>query len=84
VSYIYPWYAWLGVRGYQEVNATSLRIGDYEALKDAAIDPYVAFRDAYIQYRLKKVKARKAKLVPSMPQEVNSLTADPLLPEKGN
>ena len=84
VSYIYPWYAWLGVRGYQEVNATSLRIGDYEALKDAAIDPYVAFRDAYIQYRLKKVKARKAKLVPSRPQEVNSLTADPLLPEKGN
>jgi len=84
VSYIYPWYAWLGVRGYQEVNATSLRIGDYEALKDAAIDPYVAFRDAYIQYRLKKVKARKAKLVPSKPQEVNSLTADPVLPEKGN
>jgi phospholipid-binding lipoprotein MlaA len=84
VSYIYPWYAWLGVRGYEEVNTTSLRIGDYEALKDAAIDPYVAFRDAYIQYRLKKVKARKAKLVPSMPQEVNSLTADPLLPEKGN
>ena len=65
VSYISPWYAWLGVRTYEEVNATSLRIGDYEALKDAAIDPYVAFRDAYIQYRLKKVKARKAKLTPS-------------------
>ena len=62
VSYISPWYAWLGVRTYEEVNATSLRIGDYEALKDAAIDPYVAFRDAYIQYRMKKVKARKAKL----------------------
>jgi phospholipid-binding lipoprotein MlaA len=84
VSYIYPWYAWLGVRGYQEVNATSLRIGDYEALKDAAIDPYVAFRDAYIQYRLKKVKARKAKLEPSKPQEVNSPEADPALPEKRN
>jgi phospholipid-binding lipoprotein MlaA len=84
VSYIYPWYAWLGVWGYEKVNATSLRIGDYEALKDAAIDPYVAFRDAYIQYRLKKVKARKAKLVPSKPQEVNSPAADPVLPEKGN
>ena len=77
-------YAWFGVRGYQEINYTSLRIGDYESLKEAAIDPYVAFRDAYIQYRLKKVKARKAKLAPSKPQEVNSLTADPVLPEKGN
>jgi len=84
VSYIYPWYAGEGVKGYEKVNATSLRIGDYEALKDAAIDPYVAFRDAYIQYRLKKVKARKAKLAPSKPQEVNSLTVDPVLPKKEN
>lgn len=61
VSYITPWYAWLGVRSYQEVNSTSLKIGDYESLKDAAIDPYVALRDAYIQYRLKKIKGRKAK-----------------------
>ena len=61
VSYITPWYAWLGVRSYQEVNSTSLKIGDYESLKDAAIDPYVAFRDAYIQYRLKKIKGRKVK-----------------------
>ena len=65
VSYINPWYAWLGVRAYEKVNDTSLRIGDYESLKDAAIDPYVAIRDAYIQYRLKKVKARKAKLATS-------------------
>jgi phospholipid-binding lipoprotein MlaA len=84
VSYIYPWYAWLGVRGYEEVNDTSLRIGDYESLKDAAIDPYVAFRDAYIQYRLKKVKARKAKLTPSGTQEVIPPMADPVSPKKGN
>jgi phospholipid-binding lipoprotein MlaA len=61
VSYITPWYAWLGVRSYQEVNSTSLKIGDYESLKDAAIDPYIAFRDAYIQYRLKKIKGRNVK-----------------------
>jgi len=84
VSYISPWYAGLGVWGYEKVNATSLRIGDYESLKDAAIDPYVAFRDAYIQYRLKKVKARKAKLAPSETQEVNSPSADPVLPKKEN
>jgi phospholipid-binding lipoprotein MlaA len=82
--YIQPWYASLGVSTYELVNNTSLRIGDYEALKDAAIDPYVAFRDAYIQYRLKKVKARIAKLFPSKPQEINSPASEPVLPEKGN
>jgi len=38
------------------VNETSFRIGDYEALKEAAIDPYVSIRDAYIQNRKKKVE----------------------------
>jgi len=84
VSYISPWYAWLGVRTYEEVNATSLRIGDYEALKDAAIDPYVAFRDAYIQYRLNKVKARKAKLTLSTPPKEKALSTNMALPEKEN
>ena len=45
------------IRAYERVNATSLSIGDYESLKEAAIDPYVAIRDAYVQYRLKQVKA---------------------------
>ena len=85
VSYISPWYAWLAVRTSEEVNATSLRIGDYEALKDAAIDPYVAFRDAYAQYRFKKVKARKAKFTAlSTPQAEKSPPSNPSLPEKGN
>jgi phospholipid-binding lipoprotein MlaA len=39
------------VYGVRTVNETSLRIGDYEALKAAALDPYTAFRDAYIQNR---------------------------------
>jgi phospholipid-binding lipoprotein MlaA len=68
VSYINPWYVWLGVRSYEEVNSTSLRIGDYESLKDAAIDPYIAIRDAYVQYRLKKVKQKKSKPEPIAPQ----------------
>lgn len=37
--------------GVRIVNDTSFRIGDYEALKNAALDPYEAFRDAYIQFR---------------------------------
>ena len=36
------------------MNETSLRIGDYEDLKKAAIDPYVSIRNAYIQHRQKK------------------------------
>ncbi len=84
VSYISPWYAWLGVRTYEEVNATSLRIGDYEALKEAAIDPYVAFRDAYIQYRLKQVEARKAKRTLFAPSKEQAQPANPALPEKEN
>ena len=56
---IAAWYVWPIIRSYEEVNRTSLRIGDYEALKEAAIDPYVALRDAYVQYRWKKVKMKK-------------------------
>ncbi len=67
VSYITPWYDWLAVRAYEEVNDTSLSIGDYESLKEAAIDPYVALRDAYTQYRLKKVEAGKGKPEPPKP-----------------
>ncbi|HBI47938.1 MAG TPA: VacJ family lipoprotein [Smithella sp.] len=84
VSYISPWYAGGGVKAYEEVNATSLRIGDYEALKDAAVDPYVAFRDAYAQYRFKKIKARKAKPNPSVPAAEKSSLVKPALPEKGD
>jgi len=56
VSYVDPTEAYLGVRAYEIVNDTSFRIGDYESLKDAAIDPYVALRNAYIQNRKKKVE----------------------------
>jgi phospholipid-binding lipoprotein MlaA len=55
VSYVNPMEALFGIRAYDEVNETSLRIGDYEDLKKAAIDPYISIRDAYIQHRQKKV-----------------------------
>jgi phospholipid-binding lipoprotein MlaA len=63
-SYLSPWYAGTGTWVYDKVNDTSLKIGDYESLKGAAIDPYVAIRDAYVQYRLKKVN-RKGGNVPA-------------------
>jgi phospholipid-binding lipoprotein MlaA len=66
-SYLTPWYDGLAVRAYEEVNDTSLRIGDYEFIKEAAIDPYVALRDAYAQYRQKKVEKRRGKPEPPKP-----------------
>jgi phospholipid-binding lipoprotein MlaA len=45
----------VAVFGVRTINQTSFRIGDYEALKNAALDPYEAFRDAYIQNRLSKI-----------------------------
>lgn len=51
VTYLEDWQARLTVNGTRVVNQTSLRIGDYEAFKDAAIDPYASMRDGYIQDR---------------------------------
>jgi phospholipid-binding lipoprotein MlaA len=55
VTYINPAEASAGVSAYESVNSTSLHIGDYESLKEAAIDPYISIRNAYIQNRKKKV-----------------------------
>lgn len=55
-TYLFETDVMIGIKAYERVNSTSLSIGDYESLKDAAVDPYVAIRDAYVQYRLKKIK----------------------------
>ena len=40
----------------RSLNDVSFRIGDYETLKSASLDPYAAFRDGYIQYRSSKIE----------------------------
>jgi phospholipid-binding lipoprotein MlaA len=47
---------WAGLKAHEIVNEISLRVGDYEAIKEAAIDPYVAIRDGYAQRRKKAVQ----------------------------
>jgi phospholipid-binding lipoprotein MlaA len=37
------------------INSTSFSIGRYEALQESALDPYAAFRNAYIQHRTKLI-----------------------------
>jgi len=57
VTYVNPFFFdSLGIRTSDRVNGVSLHIGDYEDLKKSAIDPYVSLRDAYTQYRKKKVE----------------------------
>jgi phospholipid-binding lipoprotein MlaA len=56
VNYVTPAAAELSIRGVDLVNQTSFHIGEYEALKEASIDPYVAIRNSYLQYREKKIK----------------------------
>ncbi|MFZ1983790.1 MAG: VacJ family lipoprotein [Desulfatitalea sp.] len=56
VAYVEPWEAWLTVTATNQINNLSFRIGDYESLKKAALDPYESFRNAYIQLRQSKIK----------------------------
>jgi phospholipid-binding lipoprotein MlaA len=40
----------------EKINEASLTLGEYESLKKAALDPYIAVREAYHQYRQNKIK----------------------------
>lgn len=46
----------VAIKGFEQINSTSLKIGDYESLKKSALDPYISLRDAYHQYRQHKIK----------------------------
>ena len=60
INYFLPNYYYdVGLKAYETVNATSLRTGEYEAFKKAALDPYVSMRDAYVQYRYHFVEMAK-------------------------
>jgi len=46
----------LALRAYDIINRTSLHIGEYETLKDDALDLYTFLRDAYEANRKKKIE----------------------------
>lgn len=56
VNYITPAESRIAVRSVDITNQTSLRIGDYEDMKESALDPYVSFRSAYFEHRNSKIK----------------------------
>ena len=48
----------LAIKSYDQINETSLTLGEYEDFKEAALDPYIASKDAFHQYRQKKIKEK--------------------------
>lgn len=56
LNYVEPWELDTGLGILDIVNRTSFRIGDYEDMKAASLDPYTAMKNAYIQNRRSQVK----------------------------
>jgi phospholipid-binding lipoprotein MlaA len=56
IRYVRPWEASLAISAVRFTNEYSFHLGEYEAFKSAAVDPYVAMRQAYIQHRKKQIE----------------------------
>jgi phospholipid-binding lipoprotein MlaA len=56
VRYVEPVEASIGISVFDAVNDGSFHIGEYETFKSASVEPYVAMRGAYIQYRSKQIE----------------------------
>jgi len=51
VSYVSPTIDAFGITSYQYFNNASLQLGEYEELRNSALEPYSALKNAYFQYR---------------------------------
>jgi phospholipid-binding lipoprotein MlaA len=56
VRYVKPWKTSAAISAGKGINESSFHIGEYEDFKSAALEPYIAMREAYIQYRNKKIQ----------------------------
>ena len=56
VSYVEPTEAAYGITAVRYTNSSSLRIGEYETFKSMTVEPYIAMREAYIQYRANQIQ----------------------------
>ncbi|UCG59969.1 MAG: VacJ family lipoprotein [Phycisphaerales bacterium] len=54
--YVEPWQASFGASAVEYTNESSFHVGEYETFKSAALEPYVAMREAYIQYRDRQIQ----------------------------
>jgi phospholipid-binding lipoprotein MlaA len=51
----------VGMRVHDGINDLSFHLGEYETVKKAAIDPYVAIRDGYVQHRNRVIKGEDSR-----------------------
>ena len=51
----YSWRTTVAITAYDKFNELSLTYEDIDALKEAALDPYIAVRDAYVEHRNKLI-----------------------------
>ena len=56
IFYVEHTEAAISISAVKFTNESSFHIGEYEAFKSESLDPYVAMRDIYIQYRNKKIQ----------------------------
>ncbi len=56
VRYVEPWETSVGISAVRVTNEGSFHVGEYEDFKAASLEPYVAMREAYIQYRNNKIQ----------------------------
>ena len=65
VRYVKPLETSIGISAVDAANDGSFHIGEYEAFKSASVDPYVAMRGAYIQYRKKQIRGEDQPIDPN-------------------
>ncbi len=56
VRYVNPDEAVIAISAGKIINKRSFNLGEYESFKSSSLDPYVAMRDIYLQYRKKQVQ----------------------------
>ncbi len=56
INYVTPWEDAFGLDATEYFNDNALHLGEYEDLTEAAIEPYIALRDAYAQHRRSVIK----------------------------
>jgi phospholipid-binding lipoprotein MlaA len=56
VSYVEPTEASYGITAVRFTNSSSLRLGEYDSFKSMTIEPYIAMRRSYAQYRAKQIE----------------------------
>ena len=55
-NYVDPTETAIAISATKHANEKSFHTGEYEDFKAAAVDPYIAMRQAYIQYRNKEIQ----------------------------